>query len=146
MRTVIVVAATWFWCIALSPDAAHGAQLQPRTEAAFDRYARATEARMASEVARPDQFIWPLTRPPAERQTTMDALKNGALVIERLTSTDGGREIDVPDGLVHHWVGVAFLPGVALDRAVALLQDYNAHARSCARARRTPSCFTCASS
>jgi hypothetical protein len=48
--------------------------------------------------------------------------------IDRLNTTAGGRPIDVPGGLVHHWVGLAFLPGVPLDRTVALLQDYHRHA------------------
>jgi hypothetical protein len=33
----------------------------------------------------------------------------------------------VPDGLVHHWVGAAFVPGATIDRVLALLQDYNRH-------------------
>ena len=49
-------------------------------------------------------------------------------MVERLSTADAGRPIPIPGGLVHHWVGLAFLPGVPLDRAVALLQDYDRHA------------------
>jgi len=41
---------------------------------------------------------------------------------------DGDKEIDVPDGLIHHWVGLTFVPGATLASAVALLQDYDHHA------------------
>jgi hypothetical protein len=50
------------------------------------------------------------------------------VVVERLVTTDRGRPIGIPGGLVHHWVGVAFLPGVTLERTIALLQDYDRHA------------------
>ena len=39
-----------------------------------------------------------------------------------------GRSVDIPDGLVHHWIGVVFAPGVSIEQAVALLQDYDRHA------------------
>jgi hypothetical protein len=32
-----------------------------------------------------------------------------------------------PSGLIHDWVGGAFLPGVPLARTLALVQDYNRH-------------------
>ena len=50
--------------------------------------------------------------------------------IERLETKDNGREIDVPGGMIHHWVGTAFVRvGDASTQALALLQDYNAHQR-----------------
>ena len=50
------------------------------------------------------------------------------LFIEPLVTRDRGKEIDVPGGIIHHWVGVVFVPGATLDQAVALLQDYDRHA------------------
>ena len=35
----------------------------------------------------------------------------------------------MPNGLVHHWVGAVFVPGATVDQAVALLRDYDQHAR-----------------
>ena len=37
---------------------------------------------------------------------------------------DAGREIDVPHGLIHHWIGTILIPGVPVDRVVALMQGY----------------------
>ena len=107
---------------------AHAADLNPATVAAFDRYVQATEARINSEVVNAEQFLWPQTLPPADRDARLAALRSGTLLIEKLETTQQGRSIDIPGGLVHHWVGVAFLPGIPIDRVIAILQDYDRHA------------------
>ena len=107
---------------------AHAAELKPATVAAFDRYVRVTEARMAPELADAKRFLFADTLPDPRRKALLDDLRKGGFVIERLTSTDAGKDIDVPDGLIHHWVGLVFVPGATADQAVALLQDYNRHA------------------
>ncbi|MGC4081053.1 MAG: glycosyltransferase [Vicinamibacterales bacterium] len=113
------------WCIA---DAtASAADLTPATAAAFDRYVARTESRMDDDLAH-GRFLWTDGLAPADRQVRIDALERGALVIERLQTADRGRTMTVPDGLVHHWVGLAFVPGATLDRTLALLQDYDRHA------------------
>ena len=35
--------------------------------------------------------------------------------------------MNVPDGLIHDWVGAAFLPGVTVEQTLALVQDYDRH-------------------
>lgn len=39
-----------------------------------------------------------------------------------------GRIIKVPGGLVHHWRGAVVIPGVGLDQALAVAQDYDRYA------------------
>jgi len=107
---------------------AHAADLSPATVAAFERYVQATEARINTEVVNAEQFLWPQTLPPAVRDARLAALRSGTLVIDKLETTQQGHPIDIPGGLVHHWIGVAFLPNVPIDRAIALLQDYDRHA------------------
>ena len=116
----------WHWIVVLLIAADAGAaELQARTVAAFDRYVRLTEARLDSG----GPFLWIDSLPEAQRRARRDEIRRGMVVVERLTTLDGGRTIDIPGGLIHHWVGVAFLPGVKLDAAVALLTDYNAQAQ-----------------
>ena len=98
--------------------------LQPKTVAAFDRYVALTEKRMA-DTGQP--FLHVDGKPEAERRAALKLLRGGDYVIERLQTRDGGKEIDIDDGMVHHWVGVVFVPGGTVDQAVALLQDYNRH-------------------
>jgi hypothetical protein len=104
---------------------AASADLQPRTVAAFDRYVHVTEAMMESN-ARPFLRIDGL--PEAERRAKLEAIRRGELFIERLTTLDERKAIDVPSGIVHHWLGAVFVPGATVDQAVALLRDYDQHA------------------
>lgn len=100
------------------------ADLQSRTVAAFDHYVRLTEARMSADA----RFLWVDTLPEPQQRTRRNELRRGALLIERLTTRDRGNEIPIPDGLVHHWVGLVFVPGTTVDQALALLQNYDRHA------------------
>jgi len=33
----------------------------------------------------------------------------------------------VPDGLIHHWIALGFIPGVTLQQVLAFMQDYDHH-------------------
>jgi hypothetical protein len=100
------------------------ADLNQKTIDAFERYARLTERRLDA----PDQpFLWVESQPAEQRQKTMASLRGGTLVIEPLVTRDGKREIEVDDGMIHHWIGTVFARGATLASAVALLQDYNRH-------------------
>ena len=37
------------------------------------------------------------------------------------------RDIKITDGLIHDWVGSIFIPGVTLERELAMVQDYDHH-------------------
>jgi hypothetical protein len=115
-RVFAAIAAT-----ALSAVALGAAELQQATVQAFDTYVTAAEARPASP------FLWIDTRPAAERQRLLADLRNGELVIERLRARPGGRDLDVPDAMIHHWIGTVFIPKATASAAVRLLQDYDHH-------------------
>lgn len=100
------------------------AELQPHTVAAFDHYVQVAEARMAAG----GPFLWIDRLPESEQGVRRDQLRQGSLLIERAATLESGKEIDIPDGLVHHWIGLAFVPGATVDSALALLQDYDRHA------------------
>jgi hypothetical protein len=99
-------------------------ELQPRTVAAFDRYVRATESRLRTE-----SFLWVDSLPPSRRTEALESMRRGMLSIEAARTLEGSREIEAPGGLVHHWVGTAFIPGASLDQALMILQDYDRHER-----------------
>lgn len=103
------------------------AELKPATVAAFDRYVRATEARIASEVREEDPFL-SVGEPGDAGRVSLAELRSGKLAIERLETRENGASIDVPDGLIHHWLGVVFVPGRSLTDAVDLLRNYDRHA------------------
>jgi hypothetical protein len=124
VRQVVLAGILW-----LPAAAAAAAQPQPKAIAAFDEYARLTEVRLDRELADPAQFLRVETHPPARRQAELMRLRSGEVLIERLETQVNGRRLDAPDALIHHWVATVFLPGVGLDRVVAVLQDYDRHAQ-----------------
>jgi hypothetical protein len=85
---------------------------------------RITEARMDEELAGRRPFFWVDSLPEPRRADVYDKVRRGEVVVSRLQTRDGGKPIEVPDGLAHHWVGTVFVPGAGLDRAVALMQSY----------------------
>ena len=110
--------------VAVQPATADTWDLKPDTLAAFDRYVRLTEARMAAETGGKTPFLWLDRQTPAQHTDYVARLKRGEVVVSKLQTKDGGKDIDAPDGLLHHWIGTVFLPGVKLDRAIAFVQDY----------------------
>lgn len=99
------------------------ADLEPRTVAAFDKYVRATESQMV-----PNPFLRIDGLPDAERREQLASVQKGELYIERLTTREAEKSIDVPGGLIHHWLGTVFVPDASLAQALDLLQDYDHHA------------------
>jgi hypothetical protein len=106
-------------------EAGVASDLKPASSAAFDKYVAVVERRIAADVGRPETFLWVDTLPTARQKEVMDQLRRGEVVTERLRVAE---KIDVPDGLIHHWVATIFMPGVRVRDAVALLQDYDRHA------------------
>ena len=119
-RSIPAARAVLLSALVVSPAAA--AELQPRTVAAFDRYVRAAEAEM-----RPDPFLRIDALPDADRKSANDRIRRGEVYIERLQTREAGKNIDIPGGLVHHWVGAVFVPGATVERAVQMMQDYDRH-------------------
>jgi hypothetical protein len=98
------------------------AELQPATVKAFDSYVAVAEARPSAP------FLWLDTLPASTRARQLERLRAGEVVIDRRRLRVKGREIAAPDGLIHHWIGTAFVPGTTTASAVKLLQDYDRHA------------------
>jgi hypothetical protein len=106
--------------LAARPGAA--AELGPATVDGFNRYVAAYEAQSAA-----GPFLWIDGDSAAQRQAR-EAARTGGLVMERVQVRSGGRDIDIPGGIVHHWLGTVFVPGATVDKALALLQAYDRHA------------------
>jgi hypothetical protein len=114
--------------VLLVSSAVLAAELKPATVAAFDRYVRANDAVNQSTLQDATRFLWSDGLGAHAAREQSDRLRRGELVIERLQRKQANRDIDIPDGLVHHWLGIVFVPGATLRQAVALLQDYDRHA------------------
>jgi hypothetical protein len=105
----------WIAVAALTVLPAGGAELKPKTLAAFDQYVRQAEERLAA----PKPFLWADESPDRLRR-----LKAGEVVVMPFHAKP---ELKVPDGLIHDWVGSIFIPGANLSKVLTLVQDYNHH-------------------
>ncbi|MBI2818479.1 MAG: hypothetical protein HYX73_00735 [Acidobacteria bacterium] len=108
---------------------APAAELQLKTLAAWETYIRFTEQRIAEEMEGNPRFLAMNFQPEAESKSIRTELQRGQLEIRRMKTTrEGGREIGVDDGMIHHWIGAVFIPGAKLDAVIAWVQDYDHHA------------------
>jgi hypothetical protein len=103
-------------------------QLKHATAEAFNRCVRLTDERSDSELKRGSGLLWIDGLPEAERARAYEDLQHGAVKMRKLETLDNGRTIETPGGLVHHWVGLAFIPGAKLHDVLDVLQDYDHHA------------------
>ena len=110
--------------IAASGTAVSAEEFRPETTAAFDHYVALSEQRMSQE-ENSGPFLWIDRLPQAQRDADYKRLKAGEVITERLQTLDHGIPVPVPHGLIHHWIGTAFIPGATLARTLAFLQDYD---------------------
>ncbi|HJX85344.1 MAG TPA: hypothetical protein VJ723_13470, partial [Candidatus Angelobacter sp.] len=101
------------------------AQLKPKTVEAFDRYVKATQARFVKELRPDGTFLYIDALPADARKNSYDQLKRGEILVEKLETKEPGVNADVPDGMLHHWVGLVFIPGATLATTLPVVQDYN---------------------
>jgi len=113
-------------CLAL-PSPTPAAELKQPTTEAYLRYVQLTEVRMRSEFADPQHFLYFDALPEQQKKSILARLQSGQVVVEQMSTRDNGKEIQVPEGLVHHWLALGYIPGATRDQLVALAQDYSRH-------------------
>jgi hypothetical protein len=88
-----------------------GAELKPEALAAWEKYARLTEARIRQE----------LGKETGERP-------GSAIDIRRVRTLDqAGAAVKAPGAMIHHWKGTVLVPGARLDQVLRFVQDYGHH-------------------
>jgi hypothetical protein len=94
-------------------------RLGPQTLKAFETYIRKAETEMKQNLEGSDTFLW--SDGSSER---VQQIQKGRIVAQFWS---GQGPIKVPDGLIHDWIGAAFLPAVNLKQTLTLIQDYDHH-------------------
>jgi hypothetical protein len=129
LSTSLVLSILFAGSLSLGQSAPTGdpapARLRAETVAAFDRYVHLTEARNDAELKRGSALLWIDSLGATERSDAYAALKRGEVQVHQLTTLDSGEPIVCPGGMIHHWVGAVFIPGVKLDDVLGVLQDYD---------------------
>ena len=107
---------------------ASAATLKTKTVRAWESYAQLTERRIDKEIAGGETFLALDLKPKEERERIRKVLKDGSVHIESMLTRDAqGKEIEVDEGLIHHWVGSIFIPNVKLASLRTWLQNYDRH-------------------
>jgi hypothetical protein len=103
----------------------NAADLQAQAAQNYARYIALTQAQVDAELAQSGSCLWVERLPESRRTEALAQLRSGGVVIEKLETLDDGKPIAVPGGLIHHWIGTAFVPGATLAQTLAFMQDYN---------------------
>jgi hypothetical protein len=101
------------------PHTAKPVSLKPSTLQAFDAYMREAEAAMEQTVHGAGPFLWSDVTAGRAAQ-----VHQGRVLAERWS---GKEPVEIPDGLIHDWIGATFAPGTTVKRTLALVQDYDNH-------------------
>jgi hypothetical protein len=121
MRGLLSLAMVFAGTLLVMPD------LTPATLKAYERYVALTETRLQSERAGTSPLFWIDRQPERAKAAAWLKLRAGGVVVESLETRDGSTPIAVPGGRVHHWVATVLLPGVTVDRVLALIRDYDSY-------------------
>ena len=93
-------------------------QLKPETLQAFEAYVRYAEAAM-EQTLEGRAFLWSDGDPKRAKQ-----VRQGKIVAD---FWGGKGPVKVPAGLIHDWIGAAFIPGATVAGILARIQDYDNH-------------------
>ncbi len=93
--------------------------LKPQTLAAFEGYILKAETEMEKTLVGSSSFLWSDVSLERAQQ-----IHKGQIVAQFWS---GQGPIKVPSGLIHDWIGAAFLPATNLGQTLALIQDYDNH-------------------
>ena len=94
-------------------------QLRFQTVEAFDAYTHEAEAAMDQTLQAGGPFLW--SDSGSERTQQVQA---GQVVAQFWA---GRAPVQVPNGLIHDWIGAVLIPGKTVEDTLALIQDYGNH-------------------
>lgn len=125
MKILLMVLAV----LVLAP-LSRAADLTPDALTGFERYVTRTEKRIARELSSTEGFLVQDFLPAEERLQAARELASGEVFTTRLRTLDErGAEIEIPGGMVHHWMGSVLVPGARVEQVVLWLQRYDEHER-----------------
>lgn len=100
-------------------EGADKVELKPETLLAYEEHIAPLDTDVEQIEPGDRRFLWADACPEKIAQ-----LRNGTIIAELYS---GKRPIQVPDGLIHDWIGAVFIPGATIERTLAVVQDYDNH-------------------
>jgi len=94
-------------------------QLKQQTLESFRAYIRDAEAATEQTLGDGSPFLW--SDADSERA---QQVRGGQVVVQFWS---GHGPVEVPNGLIHDWIGASFIAGTTVEKVLALVQDYDNH-------------------
>jgi hypothetical protein len=94
----------------------NAAELKPVTLSAWDHYVESADAAMQDRLRPGATFLWADEAADRRRQ-----LRAGEILV---TEVGDHNPRKVASGLIHHWLGAAFIPDTKLDNVLGVVRDY----------------------
>src|SRR5215831_1789957 len=94
--------------IIIGPTISAAGELLPGTLMAWNQYVERAKARMNSRLDTRNHFLWVDEEPGRARK-----VRNGEILV---TPVIGSGQTEVPNGLIHDWLGAAFFPGMTMEK------------------------------
>lgn len=101
----------------LFPFVATATGLQPQTVKAWEQYLRAVNSRMHQAFRPGVSFLW-----IDEKPDRAAAVRNGEILVSPASAHSQRR---VQSGLIHHWIGAAFIPNATIGEVLSVVRDYD---------------------
>jgi len=108
----------WAAASCAEPQAPLTGVAPPETLRAFQTYVSLTESRLDGLLESPDGFLW------ADTAARRENLRRAGVICEPRNHKG---PVKVTRGLIHDWVGAAFIPNATVSGVLQLLQDYDNH-------------------
>lgn len=99
------------------PIAVSAAELQPDTLKAWDEYVRGSDLQVREHATGKKPFLWVDDSPGRAAR-----LKHGEIIVAPVI---GHGTQNVPNGLIHHWLGAVFIPHSTLTSLLNVANDFD---------------------
>ena len=116
-KTGIVKSALVPLITLLCPVVVYGASLEPTTLKAWEEYLESANTRMDLRLSTGKSFLW-----VDEETDRLQRVRAGEIVVSPVGPQNPKR---VPSGLIHDWVGAAFIPGATLPDVLQVVRNYD---------------------
>jgi hypothetical protein len=96
----------------VAPPASHGVELQDQTQRAWDAYLQAANSKMGSQTP----FLW-----AEQLYERLQRVRGGEILV---SSVGQQNPKPVASGLIHDWIGAAFMPDARIEDVLSAVRDY----------------------
>jgi len=106
-----------YLCSCLVVSVSHAAELKTEAIRSWNEYVQALSNQMQDRLRPNGRFLWVDEEPQRNRQ-----VRAGKILV-----SPGSEKVPqpVPSGLIHDWIGAAFIPGATLEDVLAVARDYD---------------------